>query len=112
MMSNDLSQIPVMEGPRNVKGIITWESIGSRKAMGQTGGDAKDYMEPAKVVEVKQALSNTGYDMVVAGEPEEALRLVAAEKPHLVLLDLVLPGSEGLELMQEIHQVFNVPVIF
>ena len=60
----------------------------------------------------RDALSNTGYDVVAASEPEEALRLVEEEKPHLALLDLVLPGSDGLELMPEIHQVANVPVIF
>ena len=34
------------------------------------------------------------------------------ERPHLVLLDLVLPGADGLELMQSILGVANLPVIF
>ena len=34
MMSNDFSQIPVMESQRQVKGIITWESIGSQNRNG------------------------------------------------------------------------------
>ena len=33
---------------------------------------------------------------MVAGEPEEALRLMELERPHLVLLDLVLPGADGI----------------
>ena len=67
---------------------------------------------PQTVRYVRDALSNTGYDVSAAGDPEEALRLVVEEKPHLVLLDLVLPGAHGLELMQDIHLFANVPVIF
>ena len=68
--------------------------------------------DPQTLRYVRDALSNTGYDVSAAGEPEEALRLVAEERPHLVLLDVVLPGADGLELMQEIQHVANVPVIF
>ena len=68
--------------------------------------------DPQTLRYVRDALSNTGYDVATAGEPEEALRLVQEERPHLVLLDLVLPGSDGLQLMQDIHLVANVLVIF
>ena len=68
--------------------------------------------DPQTLRYVRDALSNTGYDVSAAGDPEEALRLVVEEKPHLVLLDLVLPGAHGLELMQDIHLFANVPVIF
>ena len=37
---------------------------------------------------------------------------MAEEKPHLVLLDLVLPGSDGIELMNDILRIADVPVIF
>ena len=37
---------------------------------------------------------------------------MAEEKPHLVLLDLMLPGSDGIGLMQDILQTAEVPVIF
>ena len=48
----------------------------------------------------------------MTGDPEEAPRLVAEEKPHVVLLDLVLPGSDGIELMHDIVRTADVPVIF
>ena len=48
--------------------------------------------DPQTLRYVRDALSNTGYDVLAAGEPEEALRLVEEEKPHLALLDLVLPA--------------------
>ena len=34
------------------------------------------------------------------------------EKPHLVLMDLMLPGTNGIDLMQEILETADVPVIF
>ena len=37
---------------------------------------------------------------------------MAEEKPQLVLLDLMLPGTDGIILMQAIHGMANVPVIF
>ena len=37
---------------------------------------------------------------------------MAEEKPHLVLLDLMLPGSDGIGLMQDILETAEVPVIF
>ena len=50
--------------------------------------------------------------MSATGDPEEALRLVELERPHLVLLDLMLSGADGLELMRQILAIANVPVIF
>lgn len=55
---------------------------------------------------------NSGYEPTVTGDPEEVLRLVEQEKPHLVLLHLVLPGIDGLELMKDIADMAGVPVIF
>ena len=68
--------------------------------------------DPQALRYLRDTLAEAGYAVSVAGEPEEALRLVQRERPHLVLLDLVLPGADGLELMQSILAVANVPVIF
>ena len=68
--------------------------------------------DPHDLRYVREALARSGYDPVVTGEPEEALRLVADEKPELVLLDLMLPGTDGIELMKDILDVADVPVIF
>ena len=61
---------------------------------------------------VRDTLAKSGYDPVATGEPEEALRLVEEERPELVLLDLMLPGTDGIELMTDILEVADVPVIF
>ena len=50
--------------------------------------------------------------VIVTGDPKEALPLVEREKPHLVLLDLALPGIDGIDLMVEIAGVTDAPVIF
>ena len=53
-----------------------------------------------------------GYEPLVTTDPEEALRLVEEQRPHLVLLDLVLPGTDGIDLMKDIAETRDVPVIF
>ena len=68
--------------------------------------------DPQALRYVRDALSSAGYTPVVTGDPEEALRLVAEEKPDLVLLDLMLPGTDGIELMKDILGAGDVPVIF
>ena len=68
--------------------------------------------DPRMLRYLHDTLAKSGYAPVVAGDPEEALDLMEASEPHLVLLDLVLPGTDGLDLMQDIRTMADVPVIF
>ena len=68
--------------------------------------------DPQALRYVRDALNKAGYVPIVTGDPEEVPRLMEEEKPHLVLLDLMLPGSDGIELMKGILRSANVPVIF
>ena len=68
--------------------------------------------DPQALRYVRDVLAKAGYVPVVTGDPAEVLRLVADEQPHLVLLDLVLPGTDGIELMQQLLERADVPVIF
>ena len=68
--------------------------------------------DPQALRYVREALAKSGYAPIVTADPEEALRLVKEERPHLVLLDLVLPGVDGMELMKDIVETAGVPVIF
>ena len=68
--------------------------------------------DPQTLRYVRDALTKAGYAPIVTGDPEEVPRLMAEQAPHLVLLDLVLPGSDGIELMQAIREIADVPVIF
>ena len=61
---------------------------------------------------VRDALTTAGYDVSVAAEPEGIADLVRAERPQLVLLDLLLPGIGGIELMAEVPELSDMPVIF
>ena len=68
--------------------------------------------DPQTLRYVRDALTKAGYEPVVTGDPEEVPRLMAEETPRLVLLDMMLPGSDGMELMKDIREVSDVPVIF
>ncbi len=68
--------------------------------------------DPQALRYIRDTLTKAGYAPIVTGDPEEVPRLVKEEKPHLVLLDLMLPGSDGIELMKDILKSSDVPIIF
>ena len=68
--------------------------------------------DPLALRHVRNILTEAGYTAIVTADPEEALSLVVKEKPHLALLDLMLPGTDGIELMQSIFEFVDMPVIF
>ena len=68
--------------------------------------------DPNDLRYIRDTLIESGYDPVVTGDPDETLRLVKEEQPDLVLLDLMLPGTDGIDLMRDILDVRDVPVIF
>ena len=68
--------------------------------------------DPQTLRFVRDALSNAGYTVTVTGDPEQVARLVEEERPHLALLDLMLPGTDGIELMESVPALAHLPVIF
>ena len=68
--------------------------------------------DPQTLRYVRDALDGTAYLPLVTGDPHEVPRLVRTEKPGLVLLDLVLPGMDGIEMMKSIPELADLPVIF
>jgi two-component system nitrogen regulation response regulator NtrX len=61
---------------------------------------------------LKAILSDEGYQVLVAGSGEEAIKVVEEEMPQLVLLDIWLPGIDGLETLKAIKAAHpNVLVI-
>ncbi len=68
--------------------------------------------DPLMLRSVRDTLSSAGFRPVVTGDPQEALLLMAEERPCLVLLDLVLPECDGVELMGDLLAVSQVPVVF
>ena len=68
--------------------------------------------DPQALRKVREALSKSGYVPVATGDPDELPGLLEAHSPQLVLMDLVLPGTDGIEVMQTILQNTKVPVVF
>ena len=68
--------------------------------------------DPMMLRSVRDALSTAGFCTVVTADPEEALLLMAEHDPLLVMLDLMMPGRDGTELMGDILAVSRIPVIF
>ena len=109
--------IPTVEeaGSRAVNGPARLSTRSARRAAAEAGERVRVLAvddDPQALRYVRDALAGAGYTPVVTGDPGEALRLVAEEKPDLVLLDLMLPGTDGIELMKDILGAGDVPVIF
>ncbi len=68
--------------------------------------------DPETLRHVRKTLSEAGYEPIVSADPEEAIRLVEENRPHLVLLDMILPGFDGIDLMRDIWDIAEVPVVF
>lgn len=60
---------------------------------------------------VKFNLAKEGYDVYTAYDGEEALAKVAEVEPDLILLDLMLPKMDGLEVAREVRKTFDMPII-
>jgi two-component system response regulator ResD len=60
--------------------------------------------EPTIGEVVSRYLQRAGYDTRLAGSGEEALEQAAIDSPDLVVLDLMLPGVDGLEVMRRLRQ--------
>ena len=68
--------------------------------------------DPQTLRFVREALAQAGFSPVVTGDYRELSRLIQAEQPHLILLDLLLSGTDGIELMDSISEIADLPVIF
>jgi DNA-binding response OmpR family regulator len=60
---------------------------------------------------VKLYLENDGHKVLCAYDGVEALRLAREERPHLVVLDLMLPGLDGLQVCRTLRAESDVPLI-
>jgi DNA-binding response OmpR family regulator len=67
--------------------------------------------EPKLVKVVREYLEHDGYRVVSAGDGREALARFREARPDLVVLDLMLPELDGLEVCRRLRRDSNVPVI-
>ena len=68
--------------------------------------------DPQALRYIRDVLTRAGYAPIATGDPADVPRLMAEHKPHLALLDLVLPDTDGIELMHQVHRIAQVPVVF
>ncbi|EGF88685.1 transcriptional regulatory protein walR [Gemella sanguinis M325] len=69
-----------------------------------------DDEEPiAKILDFN--LRKEGYDVIVANDGEKAVKLAFSEDPDLILLDLMLPEKDGMEVCREVRAQKNIPII-
>jgi two-component system sensor histidine kinase/response regulator len=70
--------------------------------------------QPVNLRVVSSLLSRQGYDVVCASSGEEALQRYEEAVPDLVLLDMIMPGMDGFELMAALHELPlpRAPVVF
>ena len=68
--------------------------------------------DPQALRYIRDALSEAGFTPIVTPDPKEAVLLMEEQRPHLVLLDLVLPDADGIGLMKDILGMADVPVLF
>ena len=88
----------------------------------QASGTPPEPHEPARVLVVdddpqtlrfvRDALTKAGYAALVTGEHEDLARIIRTEKPSLVLLDVLLPGTDGIALMENITELADLPVVY
>ena len=62
--------------------------------------------------EIRDTLVNSGYEVVATVDPYEAAWLMEEHRPSVVLLDMMLPRIDGVELMKDLKRAADVPVIF
>lgn len=66
----------------------------------------------AQIVDIlSQYIKKEGWPMLAAKTGEEALALFDAAEPSLILLDIMLPGLDGLEVCRRIRRVSSVPIL-
>ena len=68
-----------------------------------------DEKEIAELVEIY--LVSDGYRVLKAKNAQEGLDILDKEEVHLVLLDIMMPGMNGLEMCEQIRRTRNIPII-
>ena len=90
-------------------------AVGSRVRGPRTGRELPRILvvddDPEALRFIRDALATAGYEAIVTGEPGEVSELLRAREPVLVLLDLKLPGTDGIELMESLPELADLPVI-
>ena len=70
--------------------------------------------EPTIAMAYKLGLSYHGFDVIVAGDGQEALEVLERESPDIILLDVIMPIKNGFEVLETIRtkpNLIKLPVL-
>jgi len=112
MMENDLSQIPVMPNERDVKGMITWQSIGTRLALNPPVRQARFFMDKAQISSSSESIFEiidlvVRYDYtLVRGDDNKITGIITASDLNIQFRQL----SEAFLILSEIENTLRILV--
>ena len=67
--------------------------------------------DPTLVQLIETSLRQDNYEIIVASNGEDGLRLLSELKPHLMVLDIMMPAMDGWEICSRVRKVSTVPII-
>ncbi len=68
--------------------------------------------EPDVVKAIVSRLKGEGYEVITASGGKEALDKVRSQRPDLMLLDIIMPGMDGIEVLQQLKEIDpDLPVV-
>lgn len=67
--------------------------------------------EPKIVQLARDYLEKSGFKVLTSGDGQQALTIARQERPDLIVLDLMLPGMDGLDVCRTIRRESDVPII-
>ncbi len=105
--------LPATEAPGNAVGLTA--ALAEPGPTGARSGRVRILAvedDPQMLRYLRHTLSQAGFEPILTGEPTAVRRLIGERRPHLVLLDLMLPETDGIELMSEMPELAQLPVIF
>jgi len=81
-------------------------AMGSRKPLILVVDD-----DPKLLRLVRRELQAEGYQVITASDGETGLQAIVDEEPALVLLDIMMPGIDGLEVCRRVRRFSEVPIV-
>lgn len=114
MLQHDFSQLPVMHGEREVKGVVTWKSIGSKLSMGCECATAGDCRDEARIVDSNRTLFDAiqtiveyGYVLVRDQRDRKITGIVTASDLSLQFQSLAEPFLLLREIELHVRQLLE-----
>ncbi|UJF32896.1 response regulator transcription factor [Paenibacillus hexagrammi] len=68
--------------------------------------------EPEIVELIRLYLVREGYEVISANNGQDVLRIVSEHHPDLIILDILLPGLDGIEVCRQLRKTYTTPIVF